>query len=88
MTLNANGWRLFAHLVSFFGQPLLFEKTQEFNSPDFHVLNGKLFLYALLIILTGLALTRRRPTRAASLRPARESRLLAPGAAQRGAVRA
>jgi hypothetical protein len=60
--LNANGYRLFVHLVAFFGQPLLMEKTQEFNSPDFHVLNGKLFLYALLIILTGLALTRRRPS--------------------------
>lgn len=60
--LNANGYRLFVHLVAFFGQPLLMEKTQEFNSPDFHVLNGKLFLYAIIIILTGLALTRRRPT--------------------------
>src|SRR5262245_13511141 len=28
--LNANGYRLFLHLVSFFGQPLLFEETQEF----------------------------------------------------------
>ena len=60
--LNANGWRLFAHLVSFFGQPILFEKTQEFLSPDFHVLNGKLFLYALLAVITGLAFSRRRPS--------------------------
>ena len=58
---NANGWRLFAHLISFFGQPLLFEKTQEFLSPDFHVLNGKLFLYALLAITAGLAFSQRRP---------------------------
>ena len=60
--LNANGYRLFLHLVTFFGQPLLMDKTQEFNSPDFHVLGGKLFLYTLAAILTGLALSRRRPT--------------------------
>ncbi len=53
--LNANGWRLFAHLFTFFGQPLLFEKTQEFLSPDFHVLNGKLFLCAIMVIVAGLA---------------------------------
>ena len=62
VALNANGWRLFAHLISFFGQPLLFEKTQEFLSPDFHVLNGKLFLCALLAIVAGLAFSRRRPS--------------------------
>jgi hypothetical protein len=62
VALNANGWRLFAHLISFFGQPILFEKTQEFLSPDFHVLNGKLFLYALLAIVAGLAVSRRRPS--------------------------
>lgn len=62
VALNANGWRLFAHLISFFGQSLLFEKTQEFLSPDFHVLNGKLFLGALLAVIVGLAVSRRRPS--------------------------
>jgi hypothetical protein len=60
--LNANGYRLFVHLVSFFNQPLLMEETQEFNSPDFHHLGGKLFLYTVAAILTGLALSKRRPT--------------------------
>ena len=60
--LNANGYRLFLHLVAFFGQSFLMETTQEFNSPDFHHLGGKLFLYTIVLILTGLALTRRRPS--------------------------
>jgi hypothetical protein len=59
--LNANGWRLFAHVISFFGQTLIFETTQEFLSPDFHALGGKLFLYALLLVIVGLAFSQRRP---------------------------
>lgn len=59
--LNANGPAVFAHLVRFFGQPYLMEQTQEFHSPDFHVLNGKLFLAVLLVTIIGLAASRRRP---------------------------
>ena len=88
VALNANGWRLFAHLVSFFGQPILFEKTQEFLSPDFHVLNGKLFLCALLAIVTGLAFSRRRPSGPHLVVLLGQHRLRAALAAQRGAVRA
>jgi hypothetical protein len=60
--LNANGFRLFTHVAGFFGQPLIMKTTQEFQSPDFHEVNGRFFLVALLLLLTGLALSRRRPS--------------------------
>ena len=62
VALNANGWRLFTHVVSFFNERFIFETTQEFLSPNFQVLGGKLFLYALLAITLGLAFSRRRPS--------------------------
>jgi hypothetical protein len=60
--VNPNGWRNLAHVAGFFGNSAIIRQTQEFMSPDFHTINGKLFLLALLAVLATLALTRRRPT--------------------------
>jgi hypothetical protein len=59
--VNPNGFRNLAHVTGFFGNRFL-RQTQEFLSPDFHTVNGKLFLLAILGVLATLALTRRRPT--------------------------
>ena len=59
--VNPNGFRNLAHVTGFFGNRFL-RQTQEFLSPDFHTVNGKIFLLAILGVLTTLALTRRRPT--------------------------
>jgi hypothetical protein len=59
--INPNGLRNLAHVAGFFGNEFL-RQTQEFMSPDFHTVNGKIFLLALLAVLAALALTRRRPT--------------------------
>jgi hypothetical protein len=59
--VNPNGFRNLAHVAGFFGNSAILRQTQEFMSPDFHTVNGKIFLLALLAVLTTLALTRRRP---------------------------
>jgi len=59
---NPNGWRNLAHVAGFFGNSAILRQTQEFMSPDFHTINGKLFLLALLVVVATFALTRRRPT--------------------------
>jgi hypothetical protein len=58
--VNPNGFRNLAHVAGFFGNKFL-RQTQEFMSPDFHTVNGKIFLLALLAVMATLALTRRRP---------------------------
>jgi hypothetical protein len=58
--INPNGLRNLAHVTGFFGNRFL-RQTQEFLSPDFHTVNGKIFLLAILAVLATLALTRRRP---------------------------
>jgi hypothetical protein len=58
---NPNGIRLLAHVGGFFRQSAILAQTNEFQSPDFHTINGKLFLLALLAVVTALALSRRRP---------------------------
>jgi hypothetical protein len=60
--INPNGVRLLAHVFGFFGNSTILGQTQEFMSPDFHTINGKLFLLALLGVVTALAWSRRRPT--------------------------
>jgi hypothetical protein len=60
--INPNGWRNLAHVAGFFGNSAILRQTQEFMSPDFHTINGKLFLLLLLVVVATLALTRRRPT--------------------------
>jgi hypothetical protein len=59
--INPFGWRLLAHVFGFFGNSGILRQTQEFMSPDFHTINGKIFLLALLAVVTALALSRRRP---------------------------
>jgi hypothetical protein len=59
--VNPNGFRNLAHVTGFFGNRFL-RQTQEFLSPDFHTVNGKIFLLALLAVMATFAFTRRRPT--------------------------
>ena len=60
--VNPHGFALLAHVGGFFGNSAILQQTQEFMSPNFHTVNGKLFLLALLGILAALAFSRRRPT--------------------------
>ena len=59
--LNPHGPALYAHVIDFFGKPLIVDQTQEFMSPDFHVFAGKVFLAVILLLVAGLALDDRRP---------------------------
>jgi hypothetical protein len=60
--VNPNGFTNLAHVAGFFGNSAILRQTQEFMSPDFHTINGKIFLLVLLGVIATLALTRRRPT--------------------------
>jgi hypothetical protein len=60
--LNPYGWRLLAHVAGFFGNSSILTLTQEFMSPDFHTVNGKMFLVVVLVVVAALALSRRRPS--------------------------
>jgi hypothetical protein len=60
--VNPHGFALLAHVGGFFGNSAILQQTQEFMSPNFHTVNGKLFLLALLGIVAALAFSRRRPT--------------------------
>jgi hypothetical protein len=60
--INPHGLSLFRHVFGFFGHSLILDQTQEFMSPDFHVLAGKAFMAVVLLIVAGLALYPRRPT--------------------------
>ena len=58
--VNPHGVRLLGHVGGFFDSNFL-RYTNEFLSPDFHTLNGKLFLVALVGVMAALAFIRRRP---------------------------
>ena len=58
---NPHGIGLLVHVGGFFGQQAILRQTNEFQSPDFHTINGKLFLLALLGVVAALALCQRRP---------------------------
>jgi hypothetical protein len=60
--VNPYGWHLLAHVAGFFGKSSILTLTQEFMSPDFHTVNGKLFLLVLLVVVAALSLSRRRPS--------------------------
>jgi hypothetical protein len=60
--VNPHGFSLLAHVGGFFGNSAILAQTQEFMSPNFHTVNGKLFLLAMLGVVAALALSRRRPT--------------------------
>jgi hypothetical protein len=59
---NPHGIGLLVHVGSFFGQSSILRQTNEFQSPDFHTINGKLFLVVLLAVVAALAAARRRPS--------------------------
>jgi hypothetical protein len=59
--INPYGWRLLQHVTGFFGKSTILTQTQEFMSPDFHSINGKIFLLVILATVSALALSRRRP---------------------------
>ncbi len=59
--LNPNGIGLLTHVVTFMGEDFLHDVTNEFMSPNFHLLSGKIFLFALVLVMAGLGLSRRRP---------------------------
>ena len=59
--INPYGVALLAHVGGFFGNDAILRQTQEFMSPDFQTINGKLFLAAMLATFTALILSRRRP---------------------------
>jgi len=59
--INPYGVALLAHVGGFFGRDAILRQTQEFMSPDFQTINGKLFLAAMLATFTALILSRRRP---------------------------
>jgi hypothetical protein len=54
--------KLHRHVLGFFGDRWLLDNTQEFMSPDFHQITGKLFLLALLGVMLALALSKERPS--------------------------
>jgi hypothetical protein len=59
--INPYGVALLQHVGGFFGRDAILRQTQEFMSPDFQTINGKLFLAAMLATFTALILSRRRP---------------------------
>lgn len=58
--INPYGPALLQHVGGFFGSDFL-RYTNEFLSPDFHTLNGKIFLVALIAVMAAFALVPRRP---------------------------
>ncbi len=54
--------KLHRHVLGFLGDKWLLDNTQEFMSPDFHQVTGKLFLLALLGVMLALALSKERPS--------------------------
>src|SRR5688572_15859517 len=59
--INPYGPALLGHVLGFFGNDAILRQTQEFMSPDFQTINGKLFLVALLAVVVALTLCRRLP---------------------------
>lgn len=57
---NPHGTGLLLHVVSFFRKGEILQQTNEFLSPNFHTINGKVFLLVLLAVIGALALCRRR----------------------------
>ncbi len=61
--VTPHGWKLHLHIIEFFGpeSQFLLDNTQEFLSPDFHSLVGKLLLLGILGAVATMALARERP---------------------------
>ena len=59
---NPHGLALHRHVVGFLGKRFIMDNTAEFLSPDFHQIDGRMFLVGILVLLTVLALHPIRPS--------------------------
>lgn len=60
--LNPYGLELHRHVLGFFGKHFIVDNTAEFLSPDFHQIDGRIFLGAILLTLGALSLSHARPS--------------------------
>jgi hypothetical protein len=60
--LNPSGGRLLGHVTGYLGQSYLLDSTAEYQSPDFHLLYGRVFLAVLCGVIALLALAGHRPS--------------------------
>lgn len=60
--INPHGLELHRHILGFFGTHFNIDNTAEFVSPDFHQIDGRIFLIGILITLGVLTFHPRRPT--------------------------
>jgi hypothetical protein len=60
--INPHGLELHHHVVTFFGNKFNFNNTSEFMSPDFHQIDGRIFLLGILGVLGALTFRRERPS--------------------------
>src|SRR4029450_1692546 len=59
---NPSGPRLLGHVTGYLGKNYLLDSTAEYQSPDFHLLYGRVFLAVLCGMIALLALAAHRPT--------------------------
>lgn len=60
--INPHGFELQRHVLGFFGKHFIMDNTAEFLSPDFHEIDGRMFLCGILLTLGALSLYGSRPT--------------------------
>ncbi len=58
--INPSGPAILPHVMGYLGKTWLVDMTVEYRSPDFHGAFGREFLLVLLVVITALALVRRR----------------------------
>ncbi len=58
--VTPSGLGLFAHVTGYLGKTYLVDHTAEYQSPDFHLWYGRVFLLLLLALVAGFGLSRRR----------------------------
>ena len=59
--VNPTGPALLEHVAGYLGKGYLVDSTAEYQSPDFHLLYGRVFLLVLCGVVAALALAGRRP---------------------------
>jgi hypothetical protein len=60
--LNPYGFELLRHVYEFFGMRWMMDNTAEFLSPDFHDIDGRMFLCGILLTVGALSLYGPRPS--------------------------
>ena len=60
--LNPHGLDLHRHVLAFFGNRFNMDHTAEFLSPNFHEIDGRVFLLGILAVLAALTFHRDRPS--------------------------